>query len=575
MRKPIKIFVFGILSSFLLVTCKQDAPTPSRDSINILLPIDPERINPVYDSRAIGREVYQYLYVPVGDFHPETLELYPILLKNIPSRKKDDEGKTYFDVELIDDAKWSDGKTITAEDYVFTIKAVSLPMSSPKSWKTTLANIKEIKLDESNPNKLKVYANDDYMLSKEMVSTIFLLPKHVYTNASVLDKLSLEEIKKLEEENNIEGLDAFLEDFNDAKHYSSDLLGNGPYKLDSWEPEQSLKISKIENYWGEKYKDNPFLSANVPSMNFKIIADEMTAITALKDGALDVVKGLPAVNFENLKEDLPEASFLNSPSSRYYYISINNKNPKLQQAKTRKALAKMVDVEGLIKNIEYGYGTALTGPIHPDKEAYNEKLSDDIYNIEEAKSLLEEAGWEDSNNNNIVDKMIDGKREELELDILITGGDLGQKIALLFQQEANKAGVKINIVTKDIRRMRSENIYTYDYDLAALAEGQDIVPLDPYRRWHSDNVKERGSNLCAFQSSKADSLITLIRNEKDENKRENLFEEFHTEIYEQQPVIFLFTPTNKIIVGPDFDASVTAKRPGYLANTFKVKPAKK
>jgi len=575
MSKPIKTFILSLSFCFLLLGCKQDQETPSRDSINILLPIDPERINPIYDSRQVGREVYQYLYVPVADFHPETLELYPILLKSIPSLKKDKKGKSYFEVELIEDAKWADGQKISAADYVFTIKAVLLPLSSPKSWKSTLANIQEINIDENNPNKIRVYANEDYMLAKEMVATIFLAPKHQYKNNTVLDNLSLDEIKKMDDPNTLEGLAEFVDDFNEPKYYSKDILGNGPYKLDSWESGQSLSISKVENYWGDKYKDNPFLQSNVSTMNFKIIEDEMTSITALKDGALDVAKGLSAVNFDKLKEDFPEASYLNSPSPRYYFIAINNKNPLLSDKETRKALSKLVDVNAMIENIEYGYGTVLTGPIHPSKAEYNEKLSSDIYNFEEAEILLKDAGWVDSNNNKIVDKEIEGKREELELDFLITGGKLGQKVALVFQEEANKAGIKINIVTKDFKLIRDENLYTYDYDLAALAESQDVIPVDPYRRWHSDNIKERGSNQSGFKSQAADSLITLIRNEKDAKNRVRLFEEFHSIIYDEQPVIFLFSPTQKIIVGPDFEGTVTAKRPGYLANTFKVKPEEK
>lgn len=570
-----KILIILILPCFLLIACKSEAPKPIRDSINILLPIDPERVNPVYDSRSIAREVFQYIYVPVGDFHPETLELYPILLKNIPNEQKDAEGNSYYEIELIKDAKWSDGKNITAEDYIFTIKSVLLPLSSPRSWKSTLVNINDIQADPDDPYKVKVFVNGQYMLAKEMVSTIYLLPKHVYNNSNVLDNIGIKEIKSMNEEEQPEGMELFLEDFNDQKHYSTNILGNGPYKLDSWETDQYLSLSKVENYWGSEYQENPFLQTNVEKINFKIIADEMTAITALKDGALDIVKGLPAVNFENLKKELPEASYLNAPSTRYYYIAINNQNPLLANVDIRKALASLVNVKAMINNIEFGYGQALTGPIHPSKSEYNENLNDEIFNVTEAKRILTELGWSDTNNNNTVDKVINGKREELELDLLITGGELGQKVALLFQEEATKVGVKINIVRKDIRRMRSENIYTYDYDLAALAEGQDVIPVDPYRRWHSDNVKEKGSNLSGFKSTTTDSLIMLIRNEKDFEKREKLFEEFHQEIYNQQPVIFLFSPTQKIIVGPDFEATVTAKRPGYLANTFKIKSAKK
>ena len=566
-----------ILSIFILfVSCKQEAERPSTDTINILLPQDPERLNPVYDSRAIGREVFQYIYNPIADFHPESLTLSPILIKNLPIERRDADGKFYYELEFIEDAQWHDGKPISRDDYIFTVKSILLPLTSPKAWKSILVNINDIQIDADNSNKIKVYVNENYMLKYELVCTIYLLPKHAYANSESLDQLSIEEIKNISDEKELsKEMATFVKDFNDSKHTTTNLIGNGPYKLDQWENDQFVKLSKVENYFGENYKSNPFLQANIPNINFKIIADEMTAITALKDGALDVVNGLSAVNFEKLKQDIPEGSFLTSPSTRYYYLAINNQDEILKDKQIRKALAKLVDVKGMIENIEYGYGTPLTGPLHPSQPYYDEKLSDEIYNIDEAKTILKESGWLDSNDNDIIDKVINGKREELSLDLLITGSELGQKVALVLQSEAKKVGIEINIVTKDIRRMRSENLYNYNYELAALAEGQDITPIDPYRRWHSDNAKERGSNISGYKSTKSDSLISLIRTEKDIDKREDLYEEFHREIYENQPVIFLFSPTQKLFVGPNFEAKATAKRPGYLANTFKIKPAKK
>jgi len=165
----------------------------------------------------------------------------------------------------------------------------------------------------------------------------------------------------------------------------------------------------------------------------------------------------------------------------------------------------------------------------------------------------------------------DGVREELVLDLLITGSELGKKIALLLQDETKKVGIGINIIPKDIRRMRKENLYNYNYDIAALAESMDLAPIDPYRRWHSDNIDSKGNNVAGYSSSTSDSLINIIRETKDIAERERVTEEFHELIYNDQPVIFLFAPTNKVAINKDFIGTATSKRPGYLANTFEVK----
>ncbi len=566
--KGYQIFCLSIIALFLL-GCESEPTTPARDSISILLNKDPERLNPVYDSRAVAREVYQYMYLPLADYHPETLELYPIIIDDIPKSGVEADGEIKYNIQIKENASWSDGTPITGDDYLFTVKAVALQESSPRSWKPYMQVFKSIEVDESDRKKLVIGMDADYMLSLETATTIFLLPKHSYTNANILDGLSLEQCKSITKESHPE-LETFLAEFNDPKHYKAEI-NNGPYNLVNWQTDQYLKIQEKENYWAGDGGENPFLQSTIPTMEFKIMEDEMTAVTAFKDGGIDLIRGLSADNFSKLQEEKKEAGFLSSPSSRYYYIAINNKHPILGDKDVRKALNQLVDLDGMLENIESGYGTKLTGPIHPKQNYYDANLSSDLFRPENAKQLLEKEGWSDTNSDGTIDKVIEGKKEELELDLLITGSPLGKKVALVFQSEAKKVGIKINIVPKDIRRMRAENLYTYNYDLAALAEGQDVAPNDPFPRWHSENIKERGSNISGYSSTVADSLIELIRTTRKVDERSKYFKEFHQLIYEDQPVIFLYSPTEKIVLNGDFEGTATAKRPGYLANTFNVK----
>lgn len=561
---PLKFLSFLLL--IIVVSCSNEQESSKVDSIKILLPQDPERLNPVYDPRSIGREVFQYMHLPIADYHPEKLTLFPILIEEIPSLEKDDKG-SFYQLNFKKGITWNDGKPITTRDYEFTIKSVLHPETVVKSWKPYMRQIKGLEvLDE---HRCKVYIDDSYMLSLEITCTPYLLPYHSYENADAILNYNLEEIKEMTAESNPE-LTEFVTAFNDPKNFKG-ILGNGPYILKDWITDQMVSLEKTLDHWGVNEKDNPFVMANVNRMEFKILADELAAITAFKDGEIDIINGLSAANFKQLDEAYKEASYLTSPSTRLYYLALNNKDKLLKDPAIRKALAALTNVQTMINNIEFGYGVELTGPIHPDQDAYNEKLSSKIYDPQKAKEILEKEGWKDTNADGTIDKIIDGKKEELVLDLLITGSELGKKIALLLQDETKKLGIGINIVPKDIRRMRKENLYNYNYDIAALASSMDLAPIDPYRRWHSDNIDSKGNNVSAYSSPAADSLITLIRKTKDTKKRERITEEFHELIYNDQPVIFLFAPNNKIAVNKNFIGKATSKRPGYLANTFKVK----
>ena len=560
---PLKFLSFLLL--FIIISCSSEQKKAKTDTIKILLPMDPERLNPVYDPRSIGREVFQYLHLPLADYHPEKLKLYPILIEEIPTLKVDEKG-SFYKLNFKKEATWNDGTPITTKDYEFTIKSVLHPETVIKSWKPYIRKINDLEIIDDH--SCKVYVDDTYMLSLEITCTPYLLPFHSYPKGMDIMKLSLQEIKELTDESNPE-LAEFINEFNDPKNYKGSL-GNGPYTLKDWVTDQKVSLEKTPEFWGAESKDNPFLAANIDKMEFVILADELAAVTAFKDGQLDVIKGLSAANFKQLNEGYPEAEYLTSPSTRLYYLALNNKDKLLKDPSIRKALAALTNVESMIDNIEFGYGVALTGPIHPDQGAYNERLSSQIYNPEKAREILKSAGWKDTNSDGTIDKMVDGVQEELVLDILITGSDLGKKIALLLQDETKKLGIGINIVPKDIRRMRKENLYNYNFDIAALAATVDLAPIDPYRRWHSDNIDAKGNNVSGYNSSAADSLINLIRETRNIEERERISEEFHEIVYNDQPVIFLYAPTYKVAINKNFKGTVTSKRPGYLANTFKV-----
>ena len=116
--------------------------------------------------------------------------------------------------------------------------------------------------------------------------------------------------------------------------------------------------------------------------------------------------------------------------------------------------------------------------------------------------------------------------------------------------------------------MNEEYLYPRKYDLALLVVGLDSNVDDPYSRWHSDNAEESRTNLLNYSNPGLDVIIEKIRETVDKEEQKKLFYEFQEVLYEDQPCIFLYCPLNKIVVSNRLQASATAKRPGYMANTF-------
>lgn len=561
-----------------LLSCKNERKLEDT-TINIRLKKDPERINPLLFPNPTAREVYQYLHLPLADFDPTTLELSPILIKSIPKPIAIDtgmyKGGLSINIEILDGAKWDNGSPITAEDYVFTIKAINLPLTNAAKYRDLTQNITDIAIDKSNPKKFSVIFAKDYMLALETAVNVEIYPKYYYDPNNALNAYKVtdfvEENKtKLEADST---LSKFAAAFNGNDFSRDKLSGSGPYAIESWVADQSVILVKKENYWAQDL-DVPLLAQGPDKMVFHIIPDELSAVTQLKAGTIDLINEISAENYQELSKDpslIDKFSFYHPSLMKHYLINMNNGNPKLADKNVRKAITHLVEVDNVIANIEKGMAVRVVGPIHPVKKTHNKSLTPIPFDIDAAEKLLTEAGWKDTNGNGTIDKKIESKTTELELEILISGQELGKQLALILQQNAAKVGIKINITQKEFKQIRAENLKTRNYDLVPTVISQDVQAWDDLKNdWHSSNDTPDGSNYTSYRNAEVDALLDKILATKDNGERIKLYQDIQEKIYNDQPAIFLYAPEEKIVVSKKWNSSSTVKRPGYMANTFQL-----
>src|SRR5690606_21949430 len=202
---------------------------------------------------------------------------------------------------------------------------------------------------------------------------------------------------------------------------------------------------------------------------------------------------------------------------------------------------------------------------------YERSLKPVEFDLEKAKSLLGSAGWTDTDKDGILDKVIDRKKRDLVLDIYVSGQELGNQVALLLQQNAGKAGIKINIVEKEFKQIRAEHIKTRNYHLIPSVVSTDLNAWDELRsRYHSLSDNPGGANDGSYHNPEADLLLDRIPAESNEEKRMDMYLQLQKIIYEDQPMIYLYVPTERIIVNKIWRAHASMKRPGYAVNTFEM-----
>ena len=284
---------------------------------------------------------------------------------------------------------------------------------------------------------------------------MYILPEYAYDPDRVLAKIPFttfldeEAIKK--EIDNSEALQQFIQNIQSPKftHEPEGIVGSGPYKLVKWEDGQEIVLEKKENWWGDALaKDHPLLSAYPDRLVYKPIPNGATALSALKAEDLDVMGRIDPKDFVEIKEDewfSDHYNLFEQPNLVIFLLYLNNQNPKLNDKRVRKALAHAMDVDAIIENVYYGYGRRVNGPTTPEFSFYNKELPPVNYDIEKSKNLLEEAGWQDSNDNGTVDKMIDGQLTELNLSVdYVAGRETTQTIFELMQNMMKSAGLIYN-----------------------------------------------------------------------------------------------------------------------------------
>ena len=199
------------------------------------------------------------------------------------------------------DAKWSDGKAITVDDFIFGLQTTLDPKTAARDA-SFLSDIEELK--------------------KKGTLLIIRLKK---PNASFLQALSMPMASPLRKEN-------FLA--NQGKWKIEDPV-SGPFRITAQKIDKEIQL-----------EPNPFYKAAKKSILFKIIPEETTALNLFETQRLDVLSTIPSTEIHRLEKD---DTLFSAPSSASFYLAFNVKKPPFDDPKWRKAIAAAIDREGLAK----------------------------------------------------------------------------------------------------------------------------------------------------------------------------------------------------------------------------------
>lgn len=596
MRNRLDIFFALVLAIVLLPGCggSGDGPasnssdststaeaTPVRgDWIRVYNPSDPDALHPYATFHASAAYVKDHLFQYLVDINPYTLEMVPIIAK---SRAKISEDGKNFSFEIRPEARWDNGDPIDGYDYEFSMKAMINPLSEAQHIRYYFSFVKDVKVDPNDPKRFTVYTAEPFFLSESAVSGFEMSSRKFYDPENILSKFSISDMTKRADEISTDpDLIRFSEEFHQEKFKREPgfIYGSGPYTVESWTPGDNITLKRKEDWWGDELSELGYgFRAYADKIIYKTITDRNTAIRAAAAGEVDVLRDIVPEEFIKIRdEEGPIRDNFNLYTPDTYsqvYLGLNTRPPSdrgpfLTDKRVRKALSHLLDVDRVIANHYSGFGTRIVGPvpIH-NKDEYNENLKPVPYDPAEARRLLDEAGWVDSNGNGVRDKVVKGKRYEFEIDFFVSNSSqTAPKIANQLAQEAEKVGLTINVQQLEFGTMTSR-LRQHDFDMYGAGFISNPLPTDMKQLWHTDSWLTGGSNYFGFGNAHTDSLIDQIRVTFDPMERKPMYHELQEIIQDETPTIYIYSPQERIVIHKRFEnAEANVVRPGYKVNEF-------
>jgi peptide/nickel transport system substrate-binding protein len=389
--------------------------------------------------------------------------------------------------------KWSDGKPITAEDYVWTWQQA---IKKENGWPSAASAV--YVSDKPLPNAIKEFvAVDAQTIKITMGSLIFNiieeadkiqpLPKHIWDGKDWNDPTKNPEI-------------------------DSPSVFSGPWKFKEWVRDNRFVVTRND-------ASTIWPVPNYETITNLVIPNASVQFQKLKSGELDFLS--PAL------QDVAEMEGISSlttykwqrAATIFDYIGFNFRRSYIQDRNFRQALMWTLDKKGLIEKVVFNLGVPVYSEVMPVSIFYNDKVEKYGYDPERAKKILLDAGYKIEGG-----KLIDPKGQAIpKLKLLHSvPSPVREKTAAVLQEEWKKLGLEIEVITADnattIANLQKEP-YDYDMWMGNWFFGSDLNPENFGNAiWANIPTSNRG----AYINEEVNKLYNDALKELDVAKRKDI-----------------------------------------------------
>ena len=379
-------------------------------------------------------------------------------------------------------ARWSDGKPVTAENFLFAWRRLLDPKTAargaPMLW--IIKHARDISGGKLPATALGATA----------------------TNASTL-KITLERPAPYLPE--LLTLPAALPLPPAPSFKPGAAISNGPYLLKAWQPNDHITLTKNPNFYDAA-------AVKIDMVNYFPTIDGQAALRRLRAGELDMQTPLPNAQLSWLRENMPGALHI-MPSLALAYLPLNLRDPALADIRVRRALNLVYDREAVAGKVMKLNETPAYSYVPPGMENYRGGPQLDFKSLPtaarlaEARKLMQDAGF--------------GPFNKLTLTYLTPGNPDNRRLAAVFQAMARQIHVDVRITIMDyplvLRAMRQGQFQLgYTNWLADFSDASNFLDL---LRSNSP------ANYAGYRNAKFDAAMAAAEKEPDAARRARLLQD--------------------------------------------------
>ena len=379
-----------------------------------------------------------------------------------------DDLKTY-DFKLHPDVKFSNGADFTAEDVKFSIDRVK-----SDAWTSSVKNKMNV------VDSVKVLSDTEVQIVLKQPSNAWLYDMATRIGA-MFDESGVDDLAKT-------------------------AIGTGPYTVESWKPNESMTLAAREDYWGE--------APQIKTATLRYFADVTATTNALQSGDVDIVYNMQAPDLLTTFEGNPDYQILDGTSTGEIILSMNNRVAPFDDVKVRQAVMYAIDRQAVMDAAWNGKGTLVGGPVPPTDPYYEDLTGEYPFDPAKAKSLLKEAGAENTN-----------------ITFTVPTRPYATAISEIVVAQLKDVGINATIESSEFPAVWLDKVFTkHDFQMSIIlaVEPRDVLTIfnDPDYYIGYDNSKIKAEAAAADKADEAgyiEGMQKVVRTIVDDAASDTLF----------------------------------------------------